>query len=200
MSFLADDLLEGRATGSRAAKYMASQFEALGLKPAGDQGTYFQNVPLRSTQPDEAHTTFSILREGKEEVLTFRGDYVAIGDPTRKETFIEAPVVYVGFGITSSERNYDDYAGVEARGKIVDHLYGAHHNLNRPFEHATAPRQRKRQMQAQTAPLEQCSLIARCWRTSIRFRIVCGTLHFRVCIGWTQAEDRMIISQNSKPG
>ena len=52
MSFLADDLLEGRATGSRgyeiAAKYMASQFEALGLKPAGDHGTYFQNVPLRS--------------------------------------------------------------------------------------------------------------------------------------------------------
>ena len=78
MSFFADDLLEGRATGSRgyeiAAKYVASQFEALGLKPAGDQGTYFQNVPLRSTQPDEAHTTFSIARGGKEEVLTFRGD------------------------------------------------------------------------------------------------------------------------------
>src|SRR5246127_3878314 len=54
MRFLADDLLEGRGTGTRgheiAAKFMASELEAMGLEPAGDKGTFFQNVPLRSIQ------------------------------------------------------------------------------------------------------------------------------------------------------
>src|ERR1700719_2928163 len=57
MRFLSDDALEGRGTGTRgyeiAAKYMATQFESLGLQPAGDNGSYFQSVPLRSAKPDE---------------------------------------------------------------------------------------------------------------------------------------------------
>jgi len=66
MRFLADDLLEGRGTGTRgheiAAKFMASEFEAMGLEPAGEKGTYFQNVPLRSIRPDGAHTMLSIVQ------------------------------------------------------------------------------------------------------------------------------------------
>src|ERR1700726_4466881 len=58
MRFLSDDLLEGRGTGTRgheiAAKFMAAQFEQMGLDPAGDNGTYFQSVPFRSGRPDEA--------------------------------------------------------------------------------------------------------------------------------------------------
>ena len=60
MRFLSDDSLEGRGTGERgheiAAKYMASEFEAMGLTPAGEAGTYFQRVPLRSARVDMAKT------------------------------------------------------------------------------------------------------------------------------------------------
>lgn len=129
MRFLADDLLEGRATGTRgheiAAKFMASQFEAMGLEPAGDKGSYFQNVPLRSIRPDKEHTTLSIMKGEEEQVFVFGRDFVAVGDPGRTETSVEAPVVYVGFGVTAPEQGYDDYAGVEAKGKIVAYLYGA---------------------------------------------------------------------------
>jgi Peptidase family M28/PA domain len=123
MRFLADDLLEGRGTGTRgheiAAKFMASQFEALGLQPAGENGTYFQSVPLRSARTDEAKTTLTLMRGGKEETLAFRKDYVTSGDPGRVESSVEAPVVFVGDGVTAPEQGYDDYKGIDAKGKIV---------------------------------------------------------------------------------
>jgi hypothetical protein len=129
MRFLADDLLEGRGTGTRgheiAAKFIASEFEAMGLEPAGDNGTYFQRVPLRSIRPDEERTTMSIVRGRQERPLIFRRDFVAAGDAGRNDTSVEAPVVYVGFGVTAPEQSYDDYAGVEVKGKIVAYLYGA---------------------------------------------------------------------------
>jgi Peptidase family M28/PA domain len=129
MRFLADDLLEGRGTGTRgheiAAKFMASEFEAMGLEPAGDNGTYFQRVPLRSIQPDEEHTTLSIVRGRLEQPLIFGKDFVPVGDVGRQNTSAEAPVVYVGFGVTAPEQGYDDYAGLEVKGKIVAYLYGA---------------------------------------------------------------------------
>jgi hypothetical protein len=129
MRFLADDLLEGRGTGTRgheiAAKFMASEFEAMGLEPAGENGTYFQSVPLRSMRPDEGHTTLSIVRGGKEQTLIFRQDFIAEADPGRAETSVEAPVVYVGFGVTAPEQRYDDYGGVETKGKVVAFVFGA---------------------------------------------------------------------------
>jgi hypothetical protein len=85
MRFLSDDALEGRGTGSRgydiAAKFMASQFELLGLQPAGDNGSYFQSVPLRLAKADEVKTTVVLERSGKNETLTFRKDYISHGDP-----------------------------------------------------------------------------------------------------------------------
>ena len=129
MRFLADDLLEGRGTGTRghevAAKFMASEFEGMGLEPAGENRTFFQSVPLRSIRPDQEHTTFSIVGEGKAQALIFAQDFVTSGDPGRTETAVEAPIVYVGFGVTALEQGYDDYADVEAKGKIVAYLYGA---------------------------------------------------------------------------
>src|ERR1700722_3943908 len=63
MRFLSDDRLEGRRTGSRgheiAAQYIASRFEAMGLEPAGDKGSYFQEVPFRASKADAAKTTMS---------------------------------------------------------------------------------------------------------------------------------------------
>jgi len=129
MNFLADDLLEGRGANSRgyeiSARYMATEFESMGLTPAGDAGTYLQNVPLRSIRPDESNTSMSVIRNGKTETLVFRKDFLAAGDPARKETSVEAPVIYVGFGVTAPELNYDDYKGIDARGKIVAMVYEA---------------------------------------------------------------------------
>jgi len=129
MRFLSDDLLEGRGTGTRgyelAAKFMATQFETVGLQPAGDNGTYFQSVPLRSLRLDENRTTFTVTRAGKEEALAFREDYILHGDPGRAEISVEAPVVFVGFGVTAPELGYDDYKEIDAKGKIVAFVFGA---------------------------------------------------------------------------
>lgn len=129
MRFLADDLLEGRGTGTRgyelAAKYMASEFEGIGLKPAGDNGTYFQEVPFRKSRPDETKTSVTLVRNGKEERLVFRQDYITFAEPARTETNVDAPVVFVGYGVTAPEQGYDDYKGIDAKGKIVALLFGA---------------------------------------------------------------------------
>jgi hypothetical protein len=123
MRFLADDALEGRGTGTRgheiAAKFMAAQFEALGLQPAGENGTYFQSVPFRSGRPDEAKTTLTLVRGGKEQKLVYRKDFITTVDPGRTDSSVEAPVVFVGEGVTAPEEGYDDYRGIDARGKIV---------------------------------------------------------------------------------
>ena len=162
MRFLADDLLEGRGTGTRgheiAAKFMASEFEAMGLEPAGENGTYFQSVPLRSMRPDEGHTTLSIVRGGKEQTLAFRKDFIAGLDPGRTETSVEAPVVYVGFGVTAPEQGYDDYAGVEAKGKVIAYVGGPRRSLKPQCGRITARSKQRQRMRPRTAPSECCSL------------------------------------------
>ena len=129
MRFLSDDLLEGRGTGTRgyelAAKFMATQFETLGLQPAGDAETYFQSVRLRSMKADETRTTLTLTRAGKEETFAFREDYIVHGDPGRAESSVEAGVVFVGFGVTAAEQGYDDYKGIDTKGKIVALTFGA---------------------------------------------------------------------------
>ncbi len=129
MRFLSDNLLEGRGTATRgyelAATFMATQFETLGLQPAGDAGTYFQSVRLRSMKIDEPKTTLTWTQAGKEESFAFRQDYIAHGDPGRPESSVEAGVVFVGFGVTAPEQGYDDYKEIDARGKIVAHTFGA---------------------------------------------------------------------------
>ena len=128
MSFLADDALEGRGTATRgyeiAAKFMATRFEAMGFLPAGDNGTYFQQVPFRSMHPDPAQSSFTLTQDGKPETLTLGEDYIMSGD-SRADTSVEAPVVFVGFGITAPDQNYDDYKNIDAKGKIVAFISGA---------------------------------------------------------------------------
>ena len=91
MRFLSDDLLEGRRTGTRgheiAARYMASRFEELGLEPAGDQGTYFQNVPLRASHADPAKTTMSWTVGGKRNVARLRQGFHRRGRPVASGNF-----------------------------------------------------------------------------------------------------------------
>ena len=129
IQFLADDLLEGREAGTRgyqlAANYVAAQFAALGLQPAGSDGGYFQPVPLRTFEAVGSECSLVVIRDGKELALTYGKDFAMAGDPLRAETSVTAPVVFVGHGVTAPEAGYDDYAGVDARGKIVVLLQGA---------------------------------------------------------------------------
>jgi Zn-dependent M28 family amino/carboxypeptidase len=123
VKFLADDLLEGRGTGTRggdiAARYIASQFELYGLKPAGDDGSYLQRVDFEGVQtlPD---TSASLLpAQGAPIALNLGEDYV-VGNQTQTERVdIDAPVVFVGYGIEAPEYGWNDFKGVDVRGKVV---------------------------------------------------------------------------------
>ncbi|HEY9422979.1 MAG TPA: peptidase M28, partial [Thermoanaerobaculia bacterium] len=127
MRFLADDLLEGRDTATRgydlAARYVASAFETIGLEPAGTKGTYLQPVPLLRVAVDESKCSMSLSRNRRKTKLKYGKDYVSdyVAEP---DSSITAPVVFVGFGITAPELNHDDYAGIDARGKIAAFLTG----------------------------------------------------------------------------
>ncbi len=129
MSFLADDLLEGRGTGTRgyqlAANYVRAQFEEMGLKPAGVSGSYFQNVRFRRIELLRDKSSLVLKRDSSTRTLTIDKDYVMGGDPLSADTTAEGQVVFVGFGVSAPEFNYDDYAGIDVRGKIVAALYGA---------------------------------------------------------------------------
>jgi Zn-dependent M28 family amino/carboxypeptidase len=122
--FLADDLLEGRGPGTRggdiAAKYIASQFALDGLKPAGDNGTYFQKVPLYAVHTIEDQTHFSLVPASGEPInLTYAADYVTKDQTGSASSDIDAPIVFVGYGIDAPEYKWNDYAGVDVKGKVL---------------------------------------------------------------------------------
>jgi Zn-dependent M28 family amino/carboxypeptidase len=121
--FLSHDLLEGRGTGQRggdiAAEYMATQFAEYGLKPAGDNGGYLQKVPLVgvTTMPQ---TTFALVSpRGDAASLKSLDEYVAYDQTQQAESDVDAEIVYVGYGIQAPEYNWDDYKGVDVRGKVL---------------------------------------------------------------------------------
>lgn len=121
--FLAGDALEGREPGTRgfevAAEYVRAQFAAAGLEPL--HGDWFQRFPLRAAALDEAQSSLSI--DGKP--LVIRKDFLLRPDFGREKVAIDAPLVVAGFGVTAPELHHDDYAGIDAKGKIVVILSGA---------------------------------------------------------------------------
>ena len=82
-------------------------------------------MPLRSFRPDQQQTTLALMQAGKENRFVFGGDFLTRGDAARKETSVEAGIAYVGYGVTAPEQDYDDYKGIDAKGKIVAMLFGA---------------------------------------------------------------------------
>jgi Zn-dependent M28 family amino/carboxypeptidase len=121
--FLSHDLLEGRGTGQRggdiAAEYIGTQFALDGLKPVGDNGTYMQKVPLVgvTTLPD---TNLSlVLPRNRAMILVPRDEYVAYDETQQAQSEVDADIVYVGYGIEAPEYNWDDYKGVDVRGKVL---------------------------------------------------------------------------------
>ncbi len=121
--FLSHDLLEGRGTGQRggdiAGEYIATQFALYGLKPAGDNGTYLQKVPLVGIT-NLPETTFSLVPEkGAAMDLKPLDDYVATDETQQAQSDVDAQIVYVGYGIEAPEYRWDDYKGVDVRGKVL---------------------------------------------------------------------------------
>jgi len=93
-------------------------------------GTWFQPVPLRKAVLDTSKSSLLLVANGpganhNEQQLVDAKDYVLIGDVTHAENHLEAPIIFVGFGVTAPEANYDDYAGIDVHGKIVLTFYGA---------------------------------------------------------------------------
>ncbi|HSI17944.1 MAG TPA: M28 family metallopeptidase [Sphingomonas sp.] len=125
--FLADDVLRGREASSPefmiAAHYVAAQFYAAGLRPAGDKGGYLQDVPLVAYRAAD-HGDVVLSRGGTPQPLVFGEDYTPGAVAARKTTTLDAPVVFVGQGIVAPGYKRDDYAGVDVRGKIVAILGG----------------------------------------------------------------------------
>ncbi|MGA7293085.1 MAG: M28 family metallopeptidase [Terriglobales bacterium] len=121
--FLSNDLLEGRWTGQRggdiAAQYIAAQFALAGLKPAGDNGSYLQKVPMVGVTPT-AETRFTLVpAKGQKLDLKPLDDYVAYDQTQQPESNIDAEIVYVGYGIEAPEYHWDDYKGVDVKGKVL---------------------------------------------------------------------------------
>ncbi len=133
VKFLADDLLEGRGPGLRgseiAAKYIATQFALYGLKPGGDNGTYLQQINMVGMNAIADKTTMSIIPpkrpDGQIGIMLYSydlkyGDDYTVSNRTLTPTVdIDAPIVFVGYGITAPEFNWNDYANIDVKGKVI---------------------------------------------------------------------------------
>jgi Zn-dependent M28 family amino/carboxypeptidase len=121
--FLSDDLLEGRGTGTRggdiAAKYIATQFALDGLKPAGDDGGYLQKVEFTGVQTLPGTTASLQPAHGKALDLRLGDDYVVSNQTQTDSVDIDAPIVFAGYGIEAPEYRWNDFKGVDVRGKVV---------------------------------------------------------------------------------
>jgi Zn-dependent M28 family amino/carboxypeptidase len=121
--FLSEDLLEGRGTGARggdiAARYIATQFALDGLKPAGDNGGYLQKIQFTGVQTLPA--TKVALRPGHGGTLDLKlgEDYVTNNQTQTADADIDAPIVFVGYGIEAPEYRWNDFKGVDVKGKVL---------------------------------------------------------------------------------
>jgi Zn-dependent M28 family amino/carboxypeptidase len=118
---LADDNMEGRETGSaglkRAEAYVVEQLKADGVEPASTEG-YYQPVKFEVRQIVEKDSSIALIREGKSEPLTL-GEDAFFNTRVNLAPEIEAPLVFVGYGLTIPEKNYDDLAGLDLKGKVA---------------------------------------------------------------------------------
>jgi Zn-dependent M28 family amino/carboxypeptidase len=129
MTFLADDAMEGREAGTRgydiAANYVAAQYALLGVKPGGDKGSYLQRVPLLAFRPSGEGAVTLTGADGAAVALKYGEDYLPNAQAQAADLSVEAPLVFVGFGVVDATRGRDDYAGLDVKGKIVVMLTGA---------------------------------------------------------------------------
>ncbi|MDI1296548.1 MAG: M28 family metallopeptidase [bacterium] len=133
VEFLADDLLKGRDTGSEgheiAARYVASQFDGLGLKPAGDTGSngvrgWLQRIAFQKTERTQTPGTLTVTGPAGTQSWVHGTDVLIGMTPGEPALDLSAPLVFVGYGIDNARMGLNDYAGLDVKGKIVVTLRG----------------------------------------------------------------------------
>lgn len=132
VGFLASDEMKGREAGTPeydiAARYVAAQFETMGLKPAGAMDSFIQPVPLVTFRAADKGS-ISLINGSTETLLEFGVDYLPGTTPLASELKLDAPLVFAGFGVVAPNFKRDDYAGIDVKGKIVVMLAGAPSSL-----------------------------------------------------------------------
>jgi hypothetical protein len=127
VAFLADDLLEGRKTGTRgyeiAARYVAAQLEAYGLKPGGTDG-WFQRVDFQQTDRGAQRGSVTISGPAGEQSWAHATEVMVGMNANELKLDVSAPLVFVGYGIENERLGLDDYRGLDVKGKIVVALRG----------------------------------------------------------------------------
>jgi len=121
---LASDPFEGRAPGSigaiKTVNYLVAQFQAIGLQPAGENGSWTQEVPMIHTKiAPESEAFFHV---GQSEPLDFRQSqeiYLTTSTPSSQIKIPQAQLVFVGYGVDAPARDWDDFKGVDLKGKIA---------------------------------------------------------------------------------
>jgi Zn-dependent M28 family amino/carboxypeptidase len=120
---LASDEFQGRAPGTagdeKTSPYLIEQFKAAGLEPAGENGGWTQTVPMIRTQLN-APVKLSVSQAGQTLPLRFPDDvYLGTVRPVERVAIANAPMVFVGYGVTAPERGWDDFKGVDLHGKVA---------------------------------------------------------------------------------
>ena len=136
IQFLADDKMAGRDTGSaehrKAAEYIAAAFKRAGLKPAGTKG-YWQPVNFVSRQVQENECSLALIRNGQAESIAL-GDEAVFSMRIAHAPRVEAPLVFIGYGLTIPEAKHDDVAGLDLKGKVVVLLTGGPPEISGPLK------------------------------------------------------------------
>ena len=122
LKFLTSDECEGRGVLTKginlAAEHIAQEFKKAGLKPAGDDGTYFQQFPIvKGAKLGDTNELMLRGPQGQRIALELGKQFAVVGMGSGGK--VSAPVVFAGYGITSSDPKYDDYAGLDVAGKVV---------------------------------------------------------------------------------
>ncbi len=129
IKFLSDDRLKGRMPGTPeyqiAMDYVISRYKAMGMVPAGENQTFLQTVKLRRAKVDKEGTQAVFVSGSSSKELAFGDDYVLYPNFEEKNIEANAPLVFAGYGISEPEFGYDDYAGIDVKGKIVVLVIGA---------------------------------------------------------------------------
>ncbi len=133
IDFLADDLLEGRDTNSRgirvAARYIAAHFERTGLQPVGEANTFYQPVHLNE-RIISSNTQLSVEIDGEMIPLKCNEDFLITNLPGKSETRYSGEMVFLGFGITAEEYDYDDFKDESVKNKFVVYVTGEPYSEN----------------------------------------------------------------------
>src|ERR1035441_8830415 len=133
---LANDDMKGRNTGSpehlKAAEYVAAEFARLGMKPAGERG-FIQPVKFKSRKLVESGCSLELIRSGKAERLAL-GEDAIIGVRVDPAESVEAPLVFAGYGLVVPEAKFDDFSGLDLRGKIIVVIAGGPSDIAAPLK------------------------------------------------------------------